>query len=78
MKQETYKQARERLLASLAAEGFTTRPALKVPWAEPRDGSYRLWFKPQAVYLNAHSLWVDIRGMELPVFLALVGRALGR
>lgn len=65
MKRETYQSARIRLLAALAANGFTIRPGLKVPWAEPPDGSYRLWFRPQAVYLNEHSLWIDIRGMTL-------------
>lgn len=74
MKQETYKAARARLLTELAARGWTTRPALKVPWAEPSawKPDYRVWFRAQAVYLNAHSLWIDIRGMTIDDFTARV------
>jgi hypothetical protein len=59
---ETYVQARQRLLAHLAVAGWAVKPLLKVPNAR-LDGE-TLFFHPQAVHLNAHSLHVDIRGMS--------------
>lgn len=62
---ETYQQARQRLLTELAGMGFrTSRHDLKEPWAEPIGREFRLRFRPQAVYLNAHTLDVDMRGMS--------------
>lgn len=66
MPSETYKDARVRLHRELAPLGWTvSKLTLKVLWAEKRtpQGIQRLWFKPQAVYLNEHTLDVDIRGM---------------
>ncbi len=72
---ETFATARARLHAALGACGWKlSAPTLKVLWAE-RDGE-RLWFKAQAVYLNDHSLWTDIRGMSPEALLALVDRTL--
>jgi hypothetical protein len=59
---ETYQAARRRLLAHLVLTGWSVRPTLKVPNAR-KDGE-TLFFHPQAVYLNAHSLWIDIRDMS--------------
>jgi hypothetical protein len=75
MSTETFSAARARILRELGAQGWTTSPSLKVPWASPRSGAFKLWFKPQAVYLNDHSLWIDIRGMPLDTFLAHVQHA---
>jgi hypothetical protein len=64
---ETYSDARRRLHIQLAALGWkVSKPSLKILWAEKRmpTGIYRLWFKSQAVYLDEHSLAVDIRGMS--------------
>ena len=72
MAAETYVAARARLLRDLAALGWIVRPALKVPWAESPDGDAKLWFKPQATYLGAHTLGIDIRGMPVQLLLAHV------
>jgi len=60
---ETYAAARRRLVSELGARGWKTKPALKVPQAE-KDG-LKLFFHPQAVYLNEHSLFIDIRGLDV-------------
>lgn len=74
MARETYKLARKRLHAALASRGWrASRPTLKVLWAERSKGE-RVWFKAQAVYLNAHSLWTDIRGMSVDDLIAHVDR----
>lgn len=72
VKAETYARARARLLTHLAANGWRTKPALKVPQACRSDAT--LYFRPQAVYLNAHSMWIDIRGMSEAEFDATVAR----
>lgn len=69
MKQETYKAARERLLRELAALGWETKPSLKVPQAIPPGREYTLFFKTQAVYKNAHSMWLDIRNFSTEQFV---------
>lgn len=62
MANETYAKARARLLVELKALGWkTSKPDLKVTWAESPNG-YRLWFRAQAVYKDAHSLFFEIRG----------------
>lgn len=63
---EKYAVARERLLRELKAKGWkTSKPDLKVTWAEPPSRAYKLWFKAQAIYKDEHSLFVDMRDMEL-------------
>ena len=70
MASETFKAARARLHRELAARGNkASRPELKEPWIELPTGD-RLWFKPQAVYLNAHSLLLEIRGLSVEDLLA--------
>jgi hypothetical protein len=66
MKRETFNGARLRLFFALADRGWkiSTR-ALRVPWAEPTDGRYRISFRPQAVYLNDHSLMLEMRGLSI-------------
>lgn len=66
MASETYAQARARLLKELAATGWKTKPSLKVPQAALDDNT--LYFKSQAVYLGAYSMWIDIRNMPLSTF----------
>lgn len=66
---ETYANARLRLLRELAADGWEIRPNLKVPWAVPPDQAFKIWFKAQAVYMNEHTLAIDIRGMSLATFI---------
>jgi hypothetical protein len=78
MPRETFKQARERLLAALAQSGwkvstfsFRTMKPLKVPYAE-KDRE-KLWFQPQALYYSstgmtvndARSISSDIRGLNV-------------
>lgn len=63
---ETYPKARQRLLAHLAVQGWHVKPLLKVPSA--RFDGETLYFHAQAVYLNAHSLFVDIRDMSAAEF----------
>lgn len=75
MSSETYKQARERLLRALQAEGWQVKPALKVPQAISQGNAIQLFFKTQAVYLHAHSLHVDIRGLDIQSFLERVYKA---
>ncbi len=74
MKKETYPEARLRLFAGLSAAGHTVKPGLKVPQCLMSTGE-TLYFRPQAVYLEAHSLWIDIRGMSLEQFLGAVLQA---
>lgn len=69
MKRETYAQARTRLLSELTIAGWTVKASLKVPQAIPPHGDFTLFFKSQAVYLNSHSLWIDIRGMSVNDFI---------
>ncbi len=74
MAKETFKAARERILRELREKGWTTKPDLRVPQAIRADGNVQLFFRPQAVYRNGlgstmHSLWIDIRGMSIEIFL---------
>jgi hypothetical protein len=73
MKTETYAAARTRILAYLAANGWTIKSALKVPQAKCK-GKPTLYFRAQAVYLDAHSLLVDIRGLTNEAFVSRVER----
>ena len=70
----TFATARAQLLAYLEQTGWDVRTAgprgaLKIPHATSPSGSFRLWFKPQAVHFtraphnvgDARSLWIDIR-----------------
>jgi hypothetical protein len=66
---ETYVAAKQRILRELGQDGWDTRPNLKIPWAEPSDKAFKVWFKAQAVYLNEHSMFIDIRGMSTPQFI---------
>lgn len=77
MKQETYKAARVRLLNELSAKGYPTKPGLKVPqvWFDS-DAKHTLFFHAQAVYLDQHSTWIDIRGMSSETFLNEVAKIL--
>lgn len=59
MARETYPVAHARLLAGLKAAGWSASGPLKVPYATSPDGSFRYWFKPQAIWFsegNSHSL----------------------
>lgn len=73
-KKETYIEARLRLFRELSAAGVEVRPALKVPQAKFPSGE-TVYFRPQAVYLEAHSLWIDIRGLSLESFMGAVLQA---
>lgn len=65
-KQETFPVARMRLHEELGKIGWKlSKPNLKVLWAEPPGGEFRLWFKAQAVYLNDHSLFIEMRGLTV-------------
>ena len=77
---ETYQAARQRLLREFAAMNFkTSKPDLKVPWVEfpLSNGKIKLYFKPQAMYLLGHSLFLDMRGMSAQDILARIRREVG-
>jgi hypothetical protein len=67
----TYPQARERLFAHLRSLGWTVKPSLKIPQAVTPAGNV-VYFKAQAVYLNQHSLWIDIREISPSQFVEVV------
>jgi hypothetical protein len=74
-KLRTFVQARQEILAELVANNWIVKSNLKIPHATSSDGSFRLWFKAQAVHYtkisvtgrerhdfgDALSLWSDIR-----------------
>ena len=68
----TYPQARIALFSHLISLGWTVKASLKVPHASPPDGSYKVWFKPQAVYLGEHSTFLDIRALSPEAFVLRV------
>jgi hypothetical protein len=73
LRHEKYPDARARILNELPQHGWTVKPNLKVPWAKRRnDRDNTVWFKAQAVYLNDHSLFLDIRGMPTREFIKRV------
>jgi hypothetical protein len=80
MPRETYLVARRRILAHLVLQGWALKSSrqyhqpLKIPQAT-KDGE-TLYFHPQAVYLNAHSLFIDIRSMATADFDAAIARRL--
>jgi hypothetical protein len=74
MRLPTYAVARTSLLNHLACLGWQTKPKLKVPQA-CRDG-HILYFHKQAVYLDAHSLFFDIRQLSRDEFDAMVADAI--
>lgn len=51
-KGKTFAQAKDELLKGLAADGWKVKTDLKVPHATSPDGTRRLYFKTQAVYLS--------------------------
>ena len=63
MAKETYPEARLRLFREFSEAGLTVKPTLKIPQVKLTTG-HTLYFKAWAVYLEAHSLWIDIRGMS--------------
>jgi hypothetical protein len=65
-KQESFRLARTRLYLALKDAGWTvSKTTLKTLWAEPPGGEYRISFHAQAIYLGAHSLFLEMR--DLPV-----------
>ena len=74
---ETYKAARERILSELKARGYDVRTGLKIPWVKVPSKNYgvvQVWFRTQAVYLEQHSMFVDIRGVSTDMFLEEIQR----
>lgn len=72
---ETYAAARVRLHRELGYNGWKVSNAqLKTLWAE--NGGARLEFKSQAVYLDGHSLFIDIREMKVETLLKEVANRL--
>lgn len=76
---KTFAQARADIFAHLKAEGWTVKEydasrmkPMKVPWAKSPNRQDTLWFKAQAVYLNVHSLFEDIRNVTPQAFLKTV------
>ena len=63
---EKYAAARERLLRELKAKGWkTSKPDLKVTWAEPPSRAFKLWFRAQAIYKDEHSTFLEMRGLSV-------------
>lgn len=69
MQKETFYAAKTRLLTEFAALGYKTKPSLKVPQVVI-DSEKTLFFKPQAIYQNELSMWLDIRGMKAEYILS--------
>jgi len=76
-KRKTFLEARAEILEHLKKERWKVVDGLKVPHATSPDGTIRVWFKAQAVYVSyssgragghnlnhARSLWFDIRTMD--------------
>lgn len=59
-KRPTFEAARAEIFEGLTKAGWSIRPMLKQPQAVSPRG-VTLYFKAQAVYLEGHSLWCDIR-----------------
>jgi hypothetical protein len=79
LRHEKYPDARARILQELPQHGWTVKPNLKVPWAKRRnDRDNTVWFKAQAVYLNEHSLFLDIRGMPTTEFIKRIETQMDR
>ena len=49
---KTYKQAQDEILQHLQKAGWTVVGHLKIPHATSKDGFFRFWFKPQAIYYS--------------------------
>lgn len=85
-KQQTFQQSREAILDFLEHEGWKlSSKSLKIPYATSPDGTLRLWFKAQAVYVTQGldhefkeartlSYDLDIRKLTPPEFVAQVVR----
>jgi hypothetical protein len=79
-KGETYEIAKARILAELKTflwEVHThgAQDKLKFPWAQDSKKN-RLDFKAQAVYLNGHSLFIDIRNVSCTRFVTYVNETI--
>ena len=63
---EKYAVARERLLRELKGKGWkTSKPDLKITWAEPPSRDYKIWFRAQAIYQDEHSTFLEMRGLKV-------------
>lgn len=80
-KQETFKVAHERIFEEAKNFGWMASSSfLKVRHLTSPDGSKRLWFKPQAVWLSegkhtfgeARSVHIDVRGLPTEELLKCV------
>lgn len=70
-KKPTFLAARDAILDLYThgiVPGAHVKRALKVPQVILPTGDV-LYFRPQAVYLNAHSTWLDIREMTAGTFV---------
>lgn len=79
MAKETFKDAHARLHRELGALGHqASKATLKEPYVIVRQHGkdWRIAFKPQAVYLDAHSLFIDARGMNVRDLLREVDAAI--
>jgi hypothetical protein len=81
----TFADAKREILDYLREQGWGVQALLREPHATRPDGAYRLWFTPQSVYYaprrdgrydrsGAHSLFLDLRQVEGPVFVREVER----
>ena len=77
---KTFAEAREDIMSGLAADGWEMKRDLKVPHATSPDPArtyrsnerWRLWFKPQAVYLGrGDQSLAEARSLHLPDIRAL-------
>ncbi len=80
---KTYKQAQDEILNALHHAGWAVVAGLKIPHATSSDGTFRFWFKPQAIYYSenytgrggwslggARSMWAKDYRFEDPVKFA--------
>ena len=51
-KQKTFEQARQGIFVELRRRGWALKTGLKTPHATSPSGTFRLWFKPQAVHFT--------------------------
>jgi hypothetical protein len=51
---KTYKQAQDGILQALHQAGWRVVAHLKIPHATSPDGTFRFWFKPQAIYFSTN------------------------
>lgn len=55
----TFKEKQAEILDALQKAGWATSPNLKIPHATHPDKDYRVWFKPQALWVSMSKAYTD-------------------